>query len=394
MLRARATAAFTGGLRWAVRRPPATLPALGPPPLLTGGARVLSATPATRSGRLGREELRVRAARGYMSDRVSEGKQRTPKKGGAAKTGNRPGKSQRQRLRLQKEKRETDSDGVLPVSPDSQRLSKVLAAAGVASRRAAEELCFEGRVVVNGNVCKLPQQRVNPFRDVLVVDGNVVEGRAQQKYYFVVNKPRGYLCSASQPDYQGKLVLDIMATFVAKWERKNPGQIPPRLFTVGRLDRQTSGLLLITNDGQWANQVAHPSSGLSKEYILTASTVPTKRQLLEMAEGTEVDGVHCKPRSVVRFNPPDGGSNARVLVEVVEGRNREVRVLAESVGLEVRYLKRTRIGGFPLPSDLAQGSYKGLSGADLRTIASKADQGRLRSERIRSAAPQDVFAGE
>ncbi|CAD7695245.1 unnamed protein product [Ostreobium quekettii] len=134
-----------------------------------------------------------------------------------------------------------------------QRLSKVLAAAGVAARRKAEEIIFSSQVTVNGVVVTTPQTRVDASKDVIEVDGRRVDTANQEKYYFAVNKPKGFLCSAKPSYKEGenkKLVLDLFENWISGWKRSNPqGKVPPRLFTVGRLDANSYGLLLVTNDG-------------------------------------------------------------------------------------------------------------------------------------------------
>lgn len=241
------------------------------------------------------------------------------------------------------------------------RLAKALAEYGVASRRGAEALVFAGRVRVNGAVVLLPQTLVAKGSDLVEVDGNSLASAPPRHFYFALNKPVGFLCSnATQGE---KLVLDLFADWLAKWRERNGAAagLPPRLFTVGRLDVATSGLLLVTNDGSWAQRIAHPSSGVSKEYILSAAALPTKRQLATMAAGTEVDGVLVVPLRVERVVASDGGSARRLLVEVVDGRNWEVRRLAEAAGVEVEALRRVRIGSLRLPSSLRPGAFKELT---------------------------------
>ncbi|CAI9091155.1 OLC1v1026102C2 [Oldenlandia corymbosa var. corymbosa] len=144
-----------------------------------------------------------------------------------------------------------------------QRLNKVLAAAGVASRRSSDELIFGGKVTVNGSVCKTPQTRVDPLRDVIFVNGSRLPRRLPPKVYFALNKPKGYICSAGENDT--KSVLSLFNDFMKSWDRMNPGLPKPRLFTVGRLDVATTGLIIVTNDGDFAQKISHPSSNLTKE---------------------------------------------------------------------------------------------------------------------------------
>lgn len=146
---------------------------------------------------------------------------------------------------------------------ETERLSKVLAAAGVASRRACEDMIFAGRVTLNGDVCLVPQTAVDLGRDSIYVDGRSLPKKMPPKFYFLVNKPKGYICSGTSES--GKTAISILDEYMGVWRKRNAGVPPPRLFTVGRLDVATTGLLLITNDGAFAQRVAHPSSGLTKE---------------------------------------------------------------------------------------------------------------------------------
>ena len=132
-----------------------------------------------------------------------------------------------------------------------KRLSKALAAAGIASRRAAEEIIFAGRVQVNGTVIKIPQTLVQWGQDQIMVDGEQVCGE-EKKIYYLLNKPSGFICSSTRPKNKQAIVLDLFP---------NHSQ---RLFTIGRLDKETRGLILVTNDGHFANEVIHPSSQIIK----------------------------------------------------------------------------------------------------------------------------------
>ena len=219
---------------------------------------------------------------------------------------------------------------------------------------------------VNGVKIEEPQHHVVLREDTIQVDGKVVEGGvelAQQHAYFLVNKPKGYLCSnrpagGTVSGRESKLVLDLFEDWRETWRKRHPGKLPPRLFTVGRLDVNTTGMLLVTTDGQWCQRVAHPSAGVVKSYVVTAAKRPTKNQIKGMSEGTEVDGVHVTPTLVESMEGVrDGGPQNRILVEVVDGRNREVRRLAASVGVDVKKLKRVRVGGLRMPSELPIGKY-------------------------------------
>ncbi|XVF23537.1 hypothetical protein REPUB_Repub13aG0047100 [Reevesia pubescens] len=250
-----------------------------------------------------------------------------------------------------------------------QRLSKVLAAAGVASRRGSEELIFDGKVTVNGSVCNAPQTRVDPAKDIIYVNGNRLPKRLPPKVYLALNKPKGYICSSGEKEFRS--VLDLFEDYLKGWDKMNPGSPKPRLFTVGRLDVATSGLIIVTNDGDFAQKLSHPSSNLHKEYIATIDGEVKKRHLIALSEGTEIEGVHCIPDSVELLPRQPDLSRPRLRIVVHEGRNHEVRELLKNAGLEIHSLKRIRIGGFRLPADLGLGKHVELKPSDLRTMGWK-----------------------
>ncbi|XP_020525764.1 uncharacterized protein LOC18438664 isoform X3 [Amborella trichopoda] len=256
---------------------------------------------------------------------------------------------------------------------EPQRLSKVLASAGVASRRSSEELIFDGKVTVNGSVCNVPQTRVDPIKDVIYVNGSRLAKKLPPKLYFALNKPKGYICSSSEKE--SKSVLMLFDDYWKSWDcvyvvykiivavmtdldgwycqnKINPGIPKPRLFTVGRLDVATTGLIIVTNDGDFAQRIAHPSSGLKKEYIAAIEGNVHRRHLQLISDGTIVEGKHCTPDLVEHLPAQPGSSRSRLRIVVNEGRNREVREIVKNAGLELHSLKRVRIGGFKLPAGL------------------------------------------
>lgn len=305
-------------------------------------------------------------------------------------------------------------------------MAKALADAGVASRRASEALVFAGRVRVNGTVCMVPQTPVTPGVDSVEVDGAVVQlaAAAVRHYYFALYKPAGYVCTNAREG--DKVVLDLFTAWLEKWKERAqqssvgqaakpqggapkapPGAavtdtprpaaaskaaLPPRLFTVGRLDTATSGLILVTNDGTWAQRIAHPSSGISKEYIVTAADTPTKRQLVTMAEGCLVEGVFVKPLRVEKVLTPDGGSPNRVLVELCDGRNHEVRLLCAQAGVDVKHLKRVRVGGIRLPSSLKPGQFQELTFKDAKQVVDVGAQEEARGGSLARVLQPDTGA--
>ncbi|GLT64238.1 hypothetical protein SLA2020_367440 [Shorea laevis] len=250
-----------------------------------------------------------------------------------------------------------------------QRLSKVLAAAGVASRRNSEELIFEGKVTVNGSVCNAPQTQVDPARDIIYVNGNRLPKRQPPKVYFALNKPKGYICSSGEKE--SKSALGLFDDFLKDWGKGNPALPKPRLFTVCRLDVATTGLIIVTNDGDFAQSLSHPSSNLTKEYIAAIDGVVNKRHLIAIGEGTVIEGIHCTPDSVELLPRQLDLPRPRLRIVVHDGRKHEVRELVKSAGLKIHSLKRVRIGGYRLPSDLGLGKHVELKQSDLKLLGWK-----------------------
>ena len=227
------------------------------------------------------------------------------------------------------------------------RLSKYLAASGIASRRASEELIFQGKVKVNGAIALLPQTEVSE-KDKISVDGVAVLGKEEKKYY-MLNKPKGYICTAANAP--GKRVLDLFA------------EEGLRLFTVGRLDKDTEGLLIVTNDGHFANRVIHPSSNIRKEYLVKTASEITLEHLTDISKGTIVEGTFVKPIRVTKVR------KGTLKVVIGEGKKREVRCLMDAAGLKVIELVRIRIGGLTLGA-LPVGQFRNLSENEKEAIFS------------------------
>lgn len=238
---------------------------------------------------------------------------------------------------------------------EKKRLSKALAAAGVASRRACEEIIFDGRVKVNGQVIKVPQTLVDWSSDRITVDESNVKAE-QSKVYYMLNKPTGYLCSNVRPGKQ-KIVIDLF-----------PGE-QNRLFTVGRLDRETEGLILVTNDGHFANKVIHPSSDVIKEYIVKTAQEITPEHLEALNQGARVDNKWVRPASVFKVRR----GTYRICLK--EGRKHEVRIIAERAGLRVIELRRIRIGSLLLGT-LPNGAYRELTEKDKELIFAESKKGK------------------
>jgi 23S rRNA pseudouridine2605 synthase len=249
------------------------------------------------------------------------------------------------------------ADGPAPAQPEPERpepdrperLQKVLARAGLGSRRTSEELIAEGRVTIDGEVARLGA-RVDPDAQRIEVDGARVVVRDDLVYY-LLNKPTGHVSTASDP--QGRpTVIELV-----------PAE--PRVFPVGRLDTDTEGLLVLTNDGELTQLLTHPSHGVVKTYLAEVEGVPKAAALATLRAGVELDDGPTAP-AAVRLVQRHGG-NALVELGIHEGRNRQVRRMCEAIGHPVRRLVRTRIG--PVHDDhLRAGSWRPLRTAEVRSL--------------------------
>ena len=209
----------------------------------------------------------------------------------------------------------------------SMRLNKFLSSCGVASRRKCEEIILAGKVSVNGKVTNVLSTIVNEKVDKVEVDGVAIKLPAQF-VYLKMNKPKGYACTAS--DERGrKTIFDLLESDV-------------RLFNVGRLDYDTEGLLLLTNDGDFANLVTHPKYHFEKEYIVTAEGEVKEGDLAVLRKGVVIDGQRM-PTARVKLLSFDG-KWSKVSVVIDEGQNHQVRRMFEAIGKDIKLLKRVRIG--------------------------------------------------
>lgn len=240
----------------------------------------------------------------------------------------------------------------------AERLQKVLAAAGVASRRAAEEMILEGRVTVNGTVVRELGTKADPAVDHVKVDGKRIRPAASHRY-ILMNKPRGVVVTRDDPQRR-PTVYHLLGTRVSE-----------PVVPVGRLDFDSEGLLLLTNDGALAHRIAHPSGGCQKEYEVKVSGVPTPARIAKLARGVLLDGVKTAPATVelTETTPEkDGvGGNAWLRVVLGEGRSRQVRRMLESVGHKVSKLRRVAIG--PLrDAKIPVGGFRDLSPAEVAAL--------------------------
>ncbi len=221
-----------------------------------------------------------------------------------------------------------------------QRLSKILAQAGVASRRKCEELIFDKQVRVNGDIALLPQTMVDPYKDKITVNGKILRF-SEDKVYFLLNKPQGYICT-NRKQKGVKRAIDLFQN------------IPYRLFTVGRLDKMTQGLLIVTNDGQLAHRIMHPSFSVEKEYVVKVEEKIENSHIKIMRKGVVIDDRLVKPLSI------QIQTDHQCSIILCDGKKHEVRKLIQKAGLQLLMLTRVRIGPIQL-NDLPIGSYREMN---------------------------------
>lgn len=238
--------------------------------------------------------------------------------------------------------------GLPDQAPSGDRLQRVLAARGVASRRKSEELIREGRVTVNGKVVTELGTRVDPNASIRV-DGKVV--RKQAHRYVVLNKPSGYITTKSD-ERDRHTVMELVPA-------------KPPLTPVGRLDRDTEGLLLFTNDGEVANRVMHPRYQLTKEYIITTPVKPPESVMRRVREGIEIDGKLVVPHEFRIVRETRDGVLLSIIVH--EGMNRVVRRMMEQAGIEVKSLRRERIGPLSV-AGIPRGGHRDLTEGELANL--------------------------
>lgn len=244
------------------------------------------------------------------------------------------------------------------------RIQKILASFGVASRRKAEELILAGRVAVNGKKACLGES-ADPMRDVLALDGKPI-APSEKWWYLALYKPRGVV-TTMQDERGRKCVAQLV------------GDLGSRIYPVGRLDKDSEGLLLMTNDGEFANKITHPRHHVPKTYRVTVRPGITEHQLNSLSTGIVIDGKLTAPAKV-RLLEQQG---ERVVLEIVlfEGRNREIRKMCEALGLEVARLKRTAIGPVRLGM-LRQGTYRELTKEEVLGLLAEANKkGELVNDR-------------
>lgn len=238
--------------------------------------------------------------------------------------------------------------------PPLLRLQKILSRAGVASRRAAEALIAEGRVTVNGETVREMGVKADPSVDDIRLDGRRIRA-AERRRYILLYKPVGYVTTRVDPERR-PTVMDLVSG------------VREYVYPVGRLDYDTEGLLLLTNDGDLAARLTHPRHGLERTYEARVAGVPDEAALERLRRGVPLDGRRTLPADVVRVDRPSaGGRGALLRLRIREGRNRQVRRMCEAVGLPVRRLVRTQFG--PIADGrLKPGQWRDLTPAEVRML--------------------------
>ena len=237
-----------------------------------------------------------------------------------------------------------------------ERLAKFLASCGIASRRNCEDLIEEGRVTVNGEAVTSPAYNVDPDKDVICFEGRVVETHPNGKIYIVINKPVGYTCS-SKDEHAERLVFDLIPRRFG------------RLFTVGRLDRDSEGLLILTNDGDYAQRIMHPSRQILKRYYVECEGQFSTSLRRRMIEGFYDNDEFLRALNVEEKSVQKG--HCSLVFTLGEGRKREVRRLCKDVGLEVTKLCRIGIGALELDEKLIPGAWRIMTPAEQEKVFEK-----------------------
>jgi 23S rRNA pseudouridine2605 synthase len=232
-----------------------------------------------------------------------------------------------------------------------ERLQKILAAAGIASRRKAEEIIAAGRVTLNGSVVTELGTKADPQVDVITVDGKPLK-RAQGFVYFLLNKPKGYVTTVIDPEGR-PTVMELL------------GDLKERIYPVGRLDYASEGLLIMTNDGALAQKLTKASSHIPKTYLVKLSGKPNERAIQQLREGISIpleDGRRVKT-SPAKIRLTDDATNPWYEVVLIEGRNRQIRRMFLEVGFLVEKIKRMQLG--PIVLDVPPGKFRPLTKSEL-----------------------------
>lgn len=237
-----------------------------------------------------------------------------------------------------------------------ERLQKYIAECGIASRRAAEELIASGKVTVNGEVITKMGVTVDPDKDSIKVNGKLIK-KSKTKVYILLNKPDGYV-STAKDQFDRPTVLDLIP------------DIKERIVPVGRLDYNSKGMLLLSNDGDFVYKMTHPKHHIAKTYEVKIKGIPSEDALYKLKCGVYIEGKKTEKANVKIKKVFD--KNSIIEITIHEGRNRQVRKMCEKVGLDVLGLTRTKIGSLTLGL-LKEGEYKSLKPAEIKSLLDLAE---------------------
>ncbi|NBI06605.1 pseudouridine synthase [Senegalia massiliensis] len=231
------------------------------------------------------------------------------------------------------------------------RLQKFMAKAGIASRRKSEKIILDGRVTINNTMIKELGFKVDPKKDIIKVDNKKIF-LEKEKIYIILNKPVGYITSVSD-QFNRKTVIDLVS------------KVDQRIYPVGRLDYDTSGLLLLTNDGDLTYKMTHPSHEVNKTYIAEVKGIPNNEELKQFKEGLKIEDYITSPADINIIKKDKGKSTVKITIH--EGKNRQVRKMCEKINHPVIKLKRVSFGDIRL-NDLREGDYRFLTDKEIRYI--------------------------
>lgn len=278
-------------------------------------------------------------------------------------------------------------------APRGERLQKILSQAGIASRRAAEQIILEGRVQVNGQVVTELGTRADLAHDHIRVDGKLLHGPEPHRY-FMVNKPRGYVTTLDDPEGR-PTVAQLLGQ---ESQKKTTGEHSklPRLYPVGRLDYLSEGLLLMTNDGDLANKLSKAAAGVQKTYLVKVSGSPTGQAIEQLRNGIMIDRgrlneVRSGRRDRILTAPAEikqvrGGDNPWFEVSLTEGRNRQLRKMFEEIGHHVEKIRRIAYGALTL--DVPPGSFRELTPGEVQALNRAAAGKKVERKRERPEPAQ------
>ena len=228
------------------------------------------------------------------------------------------------------------------------RLQKYLASQGVASRRKCEEFISDGLVKINGEIVTKLGTKIDPDKDTVEINEQQISNIKAAYIYILLNKPKGYITSLKQTDSSSPLVTDLL-------------NITERVYPVGRLDKDSSGLLLLTNDGDFAYKLMHPSFEKEKEYIVITEETVTKRMMDRFEKGITIEGYKTQPAKVKRIEL------TKISIVIKEGRNRQIRKMLSKVGNNVINLRRIRINNLRL-GGLKEGEFRYLTKSEVKDL--------------------------